>query len=52
MQVGQGGVFVDYVNNLGAEGLNKGALGPKEAVEEVSTCDHLTLRGQGSSDDT
>ena len=43
--------FVNYVDNLGMVGLNKGALGPKELAEKVATCDHLLLHGQGSDTD-
>ena len=47
----QGRVLIDGVDNLRSEGLNKEALRPKEAVEEVPACAYLPLRGQGSNDD-
>ena len=44
-------VFADFVNDFGMEDLNKGALGPEEAVEEKATCAHLLMHGQGFDSD-
>ena len=47
----QGEVLVEGVNDLPLAGLNKGALRPEEATEEVKVCDDLPLRGQGYDND-
>ena len=51
MEGEQGKFLIDGVDDLRSGGLNKGALRPKEAVEEVAACAYLPLHGQGSNDD-
>ena len=47
----KGELLIDGVNNLRSEGLNKGALSPEDALEEVAACAYLFLSGQGYNDD-
>ena len=50
MQVEQGELFIDCVNEFVTEGLNKGALVPEGAMEKVEICAHLLMHGQGYND--
>ena len=43
LQDEQGEIFVNCVDDLVIEGLNKGEMGPKEVVEKLATCSHLLL---------